>query len=65
MALRFRSDMSGLIELNRKRSSATLRICRLKPGQRWPEDEIQEVTSISRQTLSEESLEGAGKHPPV
>lgn|GEM_PF-1849784 len=32
IALRFRSDLAELIELNRRRSTATLRIWRLKIG---------------------------------
>ena len=47
IALRFGSALAGLIELNRRRSRATLRIWRLKTGQRWPEDEMQDVTLIS------------------
>jgi len=43
-ALRFRSDLSYLIEQNRRRSRATSRIMRLKEWQRWPEDERQNGT---------------------
>ena len=52
IALRFRSDLLPLIEQNRRRSRATLRILRLKRRQRWPEDEIQDDHVICLQLLS-------------
>jgi len=51
MALRFGSDLAVLIEPNRRRSRATLRIWRLKHGQRWPEDEMQDAHVICLQLL--------------
>src|SRR6185369_13143433 len=51
IALRFRSDLAELIEANRRRSRATLRIWRLKFGQRWPEDEMQDDQVICLQFL--------------
>jgi hypothetical protein len=51
IALRFRTDLTELIEPNRRRSRATLRIWRLKFGQRWPEDEMQDAHGICLQLL--------------
>ena len=52
IALRFRSDLAELIEPNRRRSRATLRIWCLKFGQRWPEDEMQDAHVICLQFLN-------------
>ena len=38
LARRFASDLAATIERNRRRSRATLRILRLRRGQRWRED---------------------------
>ncbi|MEE9398319.1 MAG: OmpH family outer membrane protein [Methylococcales bacterium] len=44
--------MVDLIEQNRRRSGATLRILRLKIGQKWPEDEMRDVQVISGRFLT-------------
>jgi hypothetical protein len=51
IALRLRSDLAELIEPNRRRTKATLRIWRLKFGQKWPEDEMQKYHVIYLQFL--------------
>ena len=38
IAPRFGSDLDGTIEKNPRHSTAMLRVCRLRPVQRWPED---------------------------
>ena len=52
-ALRFRSDLSCLIEQNHRRSRTTSRILRLKAWQRWPEDEMQKGTLVCSVSLRE------------
>ncbi len=42
IALRFGSDLKVVIEQNRRRSSATLRILRLSHIQRWPEGKMKD-----------------------
>ena len=53
IALRFRSDLLPMIEQNRRRSRATLRILRLNGRQRWPEDEMQDDHVICLQLLKQ------------
>ncbi|KAA3599184.1 MAG: hypothetical protein D8M57_07940 [Candidatus Scalindua sp. AMX11] len=52
IALRFRSDLVDLIELNRKRSLSYVRIRRMKIGQKWPENEMQEYKVIFSRILN-------------
>ena len=44
-ALGFRSDLADPTEQNRRRSIATLRILRLRLGQRWPKSEMHQCAS--------------------
>ena len=44
-ALGFGSDLADLTEQNRRRSMATLRILRLRIGQRWPKSEMHQCAS--------------------
>ena len=51
----YRSDLRQIqsrpIERNHRRSYSTSRILRLRNGQRWPEDEMENVEVISLQCL--------------
>jgi hypothetical protein len=61
IALRLRSDFAKLIEPNRRRCRATLKIWRLKFGQNWPEDEMQIYHVIYLQLLRRK-LQFYGQH---
>jgi hypothetical protein len=52
-----------LIEPNRRRSRATLRIWRLKFGQKWPEDEMQNYHVIYLQLLTVHTYDMPHKFP--
>ena len=47
----YRSGLVDLIEQNRRHSRATLRVLRLKIGQKWPEDGMRDVQVISGRLL--------------
>jgi len=46
LAPRFGSDLDGTIEKNPRHSTAMLRVFRLRPVQRWPEDWMRDVQVI-------------------
>ena len=52
IALRFRSGLVDLVEQNRRHSRATLRLLRLKIGQKWLEDGMRDVQVIYGRLLS-------------
>ncbi len=51
IAPRFGSDLDGTIEENPRHSTAMLRVFRLRPVQRWPEDGMRDVQAIFSQVL--------------
>jgi len=64
----FMLDLAGLIEQNRRRSMATSRILRLKPGQRRREDGMRDWnvyfrTSSNRDGFAKNRLPDANRGP--
>ncbi|MCZ6799168.1 MAG: hypothetical protein O7F12_01640, partial [Nitrospirae bacterium] len=55
-ATRFGSDLDGTIEENPRHSTAMVRVFRLRPVQRWPEDWMRDVQVIFSQVLTGELL---------
>jgi len=51
IAPRFGSDLDGTIEKHSRHSTAMVRVFRLRPVQRWPEDWMRDVQVMFSQVL--------------